>query len=478
MTRQSETSVTPPSPEERRVAVGQFERANQVLATGNHDYGTQLLLTCCKLDPGNLTYRKALRKAQKVRHKNNQKGSKLSFLTNSPAWTKLKAAKAAHDHLRVLECGEEILNRNPWDVGAQMDMAEAADALDFMDVAVWLLELARNKDEKNVAVNRALARIYEKCGEYNRAIALWDQIRKLEPGDLEAQNKAKDLAASETIARGNYSALTGAAGNSENAGKDTQVEHAPLREENWSAQDRIKREVDALRARIEKDSTNPLPYLQLAGVYRRADLIREATAVLSEALIPTGSSFEIATELAELETEPFRRNLSVLERKLTAHPEDEELRRLRVQLLREINSRELNTFRQKSERYPTEMGHRLELGIRLLRAGQSDAAIVELQAARADPRQRSRALQFLGHCFKSRKNWRLAERNFEEALQNLSSTEETTRKELLFLLASGAAEVGDLSKAIDMGYELANIDFAYRDIGKLVEEWQAKLQQA
>ena len=51
MTRQSEASVQPPSPEERRVAVGQFERANQVLATGNHDYGTQLLLNCCKLDP-------------------------------------------------------------------------------------------------------------------------------------------------------------------------------------------------------------------------------------------------------------------------------------------------------------------------------------------------------------------------------------------------------------------------------------------
>jgi tetratricopeptide (TPR) repeat protein len=475
MSRQSEASVQPPTPEERRVAVGQFERANQVLATGNHDYGTQLLLNCCKLDPGNLLYRKALRRAQKVKHKNNLKGSKLSFLTNSPAWTKLKAAKTANDHLRVLECGEEILNRNPWDVSAQMDMAESAEALEFTDVAVWMLEQARHKDEKNATVNRALARLYEKCGEYNRAIALWDLVRSTDPGDLEAQHKAKDLAASETIARGNYAAKV--EGNAPPP-KDSALERVLERTEGSSSQDRIQREVTSIRARIEKDPTNSLAYLQLAAVYRRADLPNDAAKVLAEGLLPTGNSFEIASELADVEIEPFRRNLAVLERKLTANPADDELRRLRVQLLREINSRELNLFRQKAERYPTDMAHRLELGIRLLRAGQSDAAIIDLQAARSDPRQRGRALQFLGHCFKSRKNWRLAERNFEEALQALPANDENTRKELLFLLASGAAENGDLNKAIEMGYELANIDFAFRDIGRLLDEWQAKLQQA
>jgi tetratricopeptide (TPR) repeat protein len=474
MTRQSETSVSSPSPEERRVAVGQFERANQVLATGNHDYGAQLLTTCCKLDPGNLVYRKALRQAQRSRHKNNLKGSKLSFLTNSPAWTKLKAAKASHDHARVLECGEEILSRNPWDVGAQMDMAESAEALAFIDVAIWLLEQARQKDQQDANVNRALARLYEKCGEFNRAIALWEMVRVAEPGDLEAQHKAKDLAASETIARGNYSSMVSGGGTP----KDTPLERGVDRTGPLTVKERIQREVDSIRARIERDSTNPLPYLQLAAVYRRVDLRDDALAVLSEALVPTGNCFEIATEIADLEMEPFRNNLAVLERKIAAAPADEELRRLRVQLLREVNSRELNLFRQKAERYPTEMSHRLELGIRLLRAGQHDAAIIELQAARADPRQRWRALLFLGHCFKNRKNWRLAERNYEEALQSLPATEEASRKELIFTLATGAAEAGDLSKAIELGYELANLDFGYRDIGRLLDDWQAKLQQA
>jgi hypothetical protein len=124
------------------------------------------------------------------------------------------------------------------------------------------------------------------------------------------------------------------------------------------------------------------------------------------------------------------------------------------------------------------MVHRLELGLRLLRAGQTDAAILELQAARSDPRHRGRALLYLGYCFKNRNNWRLAERNFEEALQNLSPGEEATRKELLFQLAQGAAEAGDLGKAIDLGYDLANLDFGYRDISRLLDEWQERHQDA
>src|SRR5438105_5029580 len=49
------------TPEQRRAAAGQFERANQVLKAGDHEYGLRLLLECCKIDPASLIYRQALR---------------------------------------------------------------------------------------------------------------------------------------------------------------------------------------------------------------------------------------------------------------------------------------------------------------------------------------------------------------------------------------------------------------------------------
>jgi tetratricopeptide (TPR) repeat protein len=109
-----------------------------------------------------------------------------------------------------------------------------------------------------------------------------------------------------------------------------------------------------------------------------------------------------------------------------------------------------------------------------LRAGQTDEAIKELQAVRTDPRHHGRALFYLGLCFQSRKNWRLAQRNFEEALQNLAAGESLLRKEAMYLLALGYAETGEVERAMDLGCELANLDFNYKNIGMLVEDWQAK----
>jgi tetratricopeptide (TPR) repeat protein len=513
MTEANVPSLPPLTAEQRRVAVGKFERANQVLATGrNFDYGIHLLLDCCKIDPGNLLYRQKLRLIEKAKYRNNMRGSLLARLTSWPIRARMKTALHARDYLKVLEHGERILMRNPWDVGAQMDMAEAAERLGLLDMAVWTLEQARQKQPKDVPLNRALARLYEKRGNFTQAIALWELIRKAKPDDAEAQQKIKDLAADDTIARGQYHTVVRAKEDSDEApalpkpgapppqpkkgstdempaarrqretatppSKGLPVASADQTDETPPGIDRLEREAAPLRARLKDDPTNPYLYLQLAAVYRRGEDLDKARAVLQEGLGATGNAFELSVQLADLDIEPFRRNLAITEEKLKAAPDNAELRRLRMRLRKEIDTRELDLHRQKADRYPTEMGHRYEVGIRLLRLGQIDEAIRELQASRGDPRYHWQSLLALGQCFKARNNWRLAERNFEEALKNLPAAEINHRKEVLYELAVGCAEANDLNKAIDMGTELANIDFSYRDIGRLLDEWQTRMQQA
>ena len=84
----------------------------------------------------------------------------------------------------------------------------------------------------------------------------------------------------------------------------------------------------------------------------------------------------------------------------------------------------------------------------------------------------------LGLAFQKKNNWRLAQRNFEEALAQVPPTEEDGRKEILYQLAVGSAAAGELQRAVDLGHDLANIDFGFRDIGKLLDEWHERLQEA
>ena len=179
-----------------------------MIATGNYDYGLKLLLSCCTLDRANLIYRQTLRRSEKAKYKDNLRGSWLSWLTTSPAKARLKAALRSGDYISVLDVGERVLLRNPWDIGTQMDMAHAAEELGLIDLAVWSLEQARQKDATDPNVNKALALIYEKRGNFTQAMALWNLVRKARPADAEAQSKLMELAAHDTIQRGNLEALT------------------------------------------------------------------------------------------------------------------------------------------------------------------------------------------------------------------------------------------------------------------------------
>lgn len=482
------TALNAPTAEQKRIALESFNKAKELIADGGYDYAIQLLLTCCRLDPGNFFYRQTLRKTQKDKFGNNLRGSRFAFITTPRLKAKLKVAKRNRDYLKALEFGEQVLCRNPWDLTTQMDMAEAFDSLGLSDLAVFTLDQARQKYPKDSTLNRALARQFEKRGDFQKAMVLWQMVRDTNPTDVEAAHKAKDLAASATIQKGQY----------EEAAAGTKESPVLGRIESRAAekQDKLAREADPLLKRIEADPTEPTLYLQLANIYRKSGQFDRARAVLQQGLGPTGNAFQIQLELMELDLAPVRKNLEHAETRLRnlkekKAPPDEaskngnaeemteaELTALRAKLQKEIISREIEAFRLKADRFPNEVNHRIELGTRLLKADRIDEAIAELQQARRDDRVKWRAALLLGLCFKKRNNWRLAQRNFEEGLAAVPENEEAVKKELLFQLASGAAENGDLPRAIDLGHELANLDFNFKNIGKLLDEWNDRLQSA
>jgi tetratricopeptide (TPR) repeat protein len=479
-------TVPTPTAEQRRIAQDSYNRAKEAINSGNLDYAVTLLLTCCKLDPANFLYRQTLRKTQKDKFGNNLRGSRFAFLS-TPRWkAKVKAAKRGRDYPRVLENAEQVLCRNPWDMGTQMDMADAFDALGLSDLAVFSLDQARQKYPTDATLNRALARLFEKRGDYQKAIVLWQLVKDKYPSDVEAAHKAKDLAASATIQKGQYvEAATGS--------KESPV-LGRIESRATEKQDKGTRETEPLRKRLEADPTEPTLYVQLATAYRKHGQDDRARATLQQGLGPTGNAFQLQLALMDLDLVPIRKNLEQVEAKLQKLKQksrtddedegdeeplsEEELTRLRAKLLKEINSREVEMYRVRADRFPNEVGHRLELGIRLLKADLTEEAIAELQQAKRDEKIRWKAGLYLGMCFRKRNNWRLAQRNYEEALTAVPAGEEAGKKELLYQLATGSAENGDLPRALDLGHELANMDYGFKSIGKLIDEWNDRLQNA
>jgi hypothetical protein len=154
----SDPAIVPP--EQRQMAIEVHARALQVLDKGDPLYALELLLSCCKLDPGNIPYRQKLREVAGTVRNINPPGW-LKSLRNMPARGHLRAARNAGDHRKVLEHGEEALLRQPADIPAQIEMADAAEALGLHALAIWLLEEAHESVPKDANVLRALARLCE-----------------------------------------------------------------------------------------------------------------------------------------------------------------------------------------------------------------------------------------------------------------------------------------------------------------------------
>ena len=58
---------------------------------------------------------------------------------------RLKARLRRRDYTGALDAAEQVLARNPWDIGAQVDLARAAEELELFEMATWSLEQAGHK---------------------------------------------------------------------------------------------------------------------------------------------------------------------------------------------------------------------------------------------------------------------------------------------------------------------------------------------
>jgi tetratricopeptide (TPR) repeat protein len=438
----SPTGLTAPTAEQRRQAALHFDRASQLVATGSSRAGIGLLLECCRLDPANLLYRQALRRAERARFGNNLRGGRFAWLFAWPIRARLRAARAAGRYHEVLHLGERILVHNPWDVPAQVEMAAAAEVLGLLDLAVWNLEQARHKEPNNPDLNRRLARLYERRGNFTQALALWEMVQKTAPADEEARQK-----------------LAG---------------HPPT----VPSSESLAEQMQAARVRMKDDPTGPTAYLELARLYRQAGRLDEARATLLEGLPATGNAFDLTVELTELEIEPFRRDLTLTRQQLADWPADPELLQIQETLEREVNTRELELFRHLADRFPGQPTYRYEVGVRLVQAGQLAEAVEEMQAIHDDPGLRAQALLALGRGFRSHQHLRQAQRHCEEALACAPTDSASPRLEILYELARCHADLGDLTQATALASELALLEPNHRDINKLLADWQAGGRQA
>lgn len=125
---------------------------------------------------------------------------------------------------------------------------------------------------------------------------------------------------------------------------------------------------------------------------------------------------------------------------------------------------ELGVFKDRLDRYPTDVRVRFEYGVRNFEAGRFDEAIPLLQSARSDPKNRARCGCYLGRCFLRKGYYAQGITALDEALEDHEFSDDDLAKEMFFWLGRAQEAAGEVEAARATYGKILQLDYNYRDV--------------
>ena len=438
-----------------------FQYGNDAALKSNLDYAVDMYKQACKLAPSNLSYRQALRGVQRRKFNNDPaKVGMLAGARNQPIRMRARSARSKGHQAQALEICEEAFSHNPWDTSTAREAAEAAEQLGFLPLAEWYIEsvMAQAKDAEFF---RQAAQVFERNQHWNKAISCWEQVKKLDPNDENANRQINSLSASATIKRAGLDEALGSRGKPDapESASDLKEKLERMKFEQLAPEDRWLRE-------IHDNPKEVWPYLHLAEHHRNHSQLDAAEKLLAQGLKANPKEPMLLQAHADVQMSRMKRAIESWSQKVKEQPEDSAAKAKLDQLTTLLSDYEIKEFRRRVEASPEDTNLHYQLGLCLSRAGRHDEAIAEFQQARSSPTLKVQALYQAGLSFEANGASKLADRSYREALKAIEAEDVANFNALHYRLGRVAEVMGNTEAAEEHYNEVAANDYTYLDVAQ------------
>ncbi len=436
-------SLSPPSPAERSRLTKCFTTGSDNLRKGNYDYAIELFGSCVAGDPASAIYLQKFMEALSKKFSGKKKGG-LASLLSAGSRGSLKRLIASGKTREALKTGLDVLKKDPFDVACILSLADACGEAHCLETQGLFLRRALDVAPKDISVNKHCANYKERLGEYDQAISCWQRL---------AGTKSVREEADREIAR-------------------LSVEKTRQKLESRGVSSKESNDVSPLEELRQKLSASPTDYetaFELSDLLEREASIEEAETVLLDVLAASGNDLKVREHLEDRQIRWAKQRVMVAEKQLqNTDSEDnkETVARLKTALLKQ----EIDVFAARVERYPDNVSWKYELAMRLKTAGSPAEAIKFFQQVQMDSRRRGAVALELGECFQKIKQYPLAMRNYQTAVESLGDREVESRKRALYRAGVLAAAMKDKDAALKFLSNLAELDFGYRDVAERLQK--------
>ena len=443
-----------------------FNRGTLALDNSNYDYAIDMFSSCIEEEPLFLKGRRYLRQAEVEKAKEGGKNSslahKLSTAKGLPTLLAgvvlLKSGKTD----KAIATAEKLLRMDPLNTTFVAFLADAAEAAEMPELAVYSLELARDAHPDDLDLLQRMGEIYLKANMSHEATVTFDQLCRLKPDDLEAKHLLKNASAEHSLNSGGWEDMIkeGKTFRDVIADKDEALlidtEAKAIRD--GSDVDRLIAET---RERIKNEPLNMNWRRQLARICRDAKMYDQAAAALEQALDVASGDPQIENMLVETYLLMFDDEIQGLEK--AGQTQQAEAKTA------EKNQYYQDSLVERVQRYPNDLELKYQLGTVYLERGEIDEALREFQRAQRNPKRQVDATYQLALCFSRKGQHDLARQQLEGAADNVPVMNDT-KIEILYQLGVVCDALGDTSKSMEHFKEVYQVDVGYKDVAERIEK--------
>ncbi len=435
-----------------------LENAAEAVKRRNFALAVKIYSQVLQIQPDYGDARAGLRKAlfAKVAQKPASKltavlGGGLPLLLGSVCGLFGQAAAAARNY-------ERYLALDPLNEGVNLKLGRALQKAGMNRSALAVFAALAEAQPRCLEACRSAGALFYQQGKVQDALAMYEQALKVDPRDQEALKARKDLAAEGAL----RSSGIEKAQSSRELIKDKELHRQLERQERLQlSPEEIEQELAELEPKLA-DATGDKKLL------RRVAKLREMAKDLAGALDLVERLLQLDSgdaELQELAGDLRIRLQEQMVEKAKKRGDDAAVQRARA-ALRDLRAGEA---RRRVERNPSDLAARFDLGASLLEAGQTDAAIAELQQAVKDPRKKNEALFLLGRAFLAKQLPEVALGQFDKALQAAGGAGGgTIAKDILYEMGAICTDLGQRDVALQHFTRILEQDIGFRDVAQRV----------
>ncbi|MFN0138300.1 MAG: hypothetical protein ACKVS9_19525, partial [Phycisphaerae bacterium] len=465
--------LPPPATEADKTRARQwFKKATQLRDQRNYDYAIESMITGLgfwpdAVDEGHMPLHSiAIQRAQA--------GGK-----KPGVFDRMKLGTGGKDAKQAMFNAEMLLAKDPQNPDHLDAMLKNAAKCGFIETVKWIsprvFESMRRDKKPNMARFKSYKTILMELGERAEAestgpIAAWcyeaavqsvDYLVGLNPTDMAMRDEQRELSGKLTIVKGKYGSADSFRESLQDAERQKQLYDSERMKQSENSLEGV---VDTAKKDYQANPTVIGKVLAYADALLKSEKkIDEdaAIAMLIENYEKT-SNYQFKLRADEILLRQLSRDTrrAVEKARQTKADEDRELAR---QTARAEYETEVDIYRERVSKYPTDLRMKFKLGQGMFRLGLYDDAIPQLQMAQNDPRSRSVCMLLIGQAFYHKQLPQESIEILREATESHDPPGDDTWKKLVYWSARSFEAADRVEEALATYGKLLRVDYNYLD---------------